>query len=534
MSIQLGGVNLGVVLPNGTPLFSELNFTFGSCRTGLVGKNGVGKSTLLELLVGRRLPSEGEAIRIGRIAILEQEDPVRSYATVADALHCADDLAAYARVTSGIGRPDDFDRLEGRWDLVENVQRVLDTVGIGSVAVSSPFEYLSGGEQARVRLARVLLSEPDFVLLDEPTNHLDHEARAFIYTWIQRWEKGLLVVSHDRRLLDLMDQIAVLDEKGLHLYGGNYMFYRGQALSEKTAIERAYTHARKEFKQAKKQAQQAKERQQRRSASGKHRARRTGVSPMAAGHLQRHAETTASKLTGRHDDKVSKAFDIERSAHDALGSSRKISIDLSSTAVPRRKNMVRARSLNFRFDPASSYLWNEPLDFDLVGPDRVAIRGLNGSGKSTLLSLIRGDLRPTRGSISIGARRIASLDQQNRVLDTTQTLIQNVRRVASSRPEHELRLLLARFLFDRAAVDKPADVLSGGERIRAGLVCLLCQDQAPDMLVLDEPANNLDLDSVEEMVSVLNQFQGTLIVVSHDETFLDDIGIRRILDLDAV
>jgi len=534
MSIQLGAVNLRYVLPNGTPLFSGLTFSFGSGRIGLIGRNGVGKTTLLEILAGRRPPTEGEVKCTGRIAFLEQEEPARCYTTVADALHCASVLNAYARVTSDVGIPEDLDCLQHQWNLVDRVQQVLSQMGVGHIDVLSPFDRLSGGEQARIRLSYLLLSEPDFVFLDEPTNHLDHEARSFVYEWIQQSSKGLLVVSHDRRLLDLLNQIVVLDKKGVHQYGGNYTFYREQVEIERAAVERVYTHARKELKVVKKQAQDARERQERRSASGKRQARRTGVAPMAAGTMQRHAEKTAGKLAGKHEDKVITAREAERAAFRALDSTKTISIDLSSTAVPTRKIMVRAREILFRFDPGLPDVWENPLSFDIVGPERVAIAGCNGSGKSTLMKLIRGELSCTGGSLEIGVRSIAFLDQNIRVLHPGKTLIENVRRGAPDRSEHEIRLLLARFLFDAVAIEKPVDVLSGGERMRAGLVCLLCRDQAPDLLMLDEPANNLDLDSIEEMIGVLNQYKGTLLVVSHDDTFLEDIHIGRIIDLDAV
>lgn len=529
---MLTGHGLSVALPDGTPLFSNLDCSFGPERTGLTGRNGIGKTTLLQVLAGTRTPSQGYVVRNGVVFLLDQLAFLRSYPTIAAAFGREEELAAYGRVLEGRGTPDDLDQLDGSWDLPDRIEAALARVGLEGFSPAHPYTALSGGEQTRVQFARLLLDEPDFVLLDEPTNHLDREARAFVYQWVRDWRNGLIVVSHDRTLLDLMDRTAYLDERGLHVYGGNFTFFQEQSAAEREAAEADLHHARKELRKSRENAQRARERQEQRQASGKLHVKKTGISLMAAGILKRRGEVTAGKLKDVHADRIAEAEQALQRAKEAVVPDRTIHIDLSSTAVPSRRRMVELRAVNVRLGDAP--LWNHPVTLSIMGPERVAIAGRNGSGKSTLLHLIEGTLDPSEGERYLGAQRVAFLDQRVAVLDPEATLLENVRRAAPERPEHELRLLLARFLFRAGEAEKPCAVLSGGERMRAGLACLLCRDQAPDLLLLDEPTNNLDFQSVEEIVSVLQAFQGTLIVVSHDEAFLRDVGVERVIDLDEI
>jgi ATPase subunit of ABC transporter with duplicated ATPase domains len=526
MSFSLGGTDLTYILPDGTPLFEGLHFSLGAIRTGLIGRNGAGKSTLLFLLSGRFAPTSGAVMRAGRVALLDQDAHGRTHDTVADALGVAELVSAYVRVLEGRGSPADLMHLDGHWDLYDRIEKALELVGLGPLDPLRSYQTLSGGEQTRLRFARILLARPDFVLLDEPTNHLDLEGRAFVEAG------GLVVCGHDRTLLERMDQIALLDPQGLHFYGGSYSFYREQIAVERAAAERQLLDAKKEHRLARERAQRVREKQEQRQASGKRAGRRTGIGKMAAGNLQRASQASAGRLGDRHAEKVDETAGAVREARQAVVRDDPIAIDLSYTEVPARKRLVSLRGVNVRFSGQEDDLWPAPLDLSIVGPERIAMTGLNGTGKSTFLHLVDGKQDLTRGSRSIGARSVAFLDQQVSDLDPQASLLESARRAAPERTEYEIRLLLARFLFDGDAVDKPVGVLSGGERMRAGLACILCRDQAPDLLLLDEPTNNLDISSVEEITAVLNAYRGALLVVSHDEAFLEEIGVTRRINLD--
>jgi len=532
MQNYLSAVDLGYRLPDGRFLFNYLTFSFSAVRAGLVGANGIGKTTLLEILAGAREPSVGAVNRRGRVSYLPQQARFGASATVAEALNLADQIAALGRVERGEGTPGDFDLIADRWDLRERIEQVFSKMGAPGGALDRRVESLSGGESTRVRVAGLLLEEPDFLILDEPTNHLDLAARDSVYEMIASWRKGLIVVSHDRRLLALLDQIAELNANGLKLYGGDYEFYSGRREVERDAAEQTLRSAQERFKDAKLTAQRARERQQRKLSNSGRNSYSRNLAPIVAGNWRRAAENTAARLNDRHQRKVDHAKQEVEVARKNLPIELQIAVDLERSKVPPSKRMIELVGINYMWPDAARQLWDKPLSFEVIGPERVWLKGANGTGKSTLIDLICGAKIPIEGTVRVGAERIGLLDQRVSALDDSLTVLENLRRAAPLRPESELRTLLGRFLFIRDAALKPASVLSGGERMRAGLACLLGADQSPEILIADEPTNNLDLPSVEELVSALRGFGGALIVVSHDAAFAEEIGVERVIDLD--
>jgi len=532
MQNYLSAVELGYRLPDGRFLFNNLTFSFSAVRAGLVGANGIGKTTLIEILAGKREPSVGAVNRCGRVSYLPQQARFGSSATVADAINLADQIGALERVERGEGDLGDFDLTADRWDLRERIEQVFSKMGASHIALDRRVESLSGGEMTRVRIAGLLLEEPDFLILDEPTNHLDLAARESVYDLIASWKKGLIVVSHDRRLLALLDQIAELNVNGLKLYGGDYEFYRQQREVDRNAAEETLQSARQRLKEAKLTAQHAAERQQRKQSHGRRNILKRNLPPIVAGGLRRAAENTAARLRDRHRQKVDHAKREVEGARKNLPIELQIAVDLERSKIPPNKRMVELVEVNYKWPGADRRLWDKPLSVEVIGPERIWLKGANGTGKSTLIDLICGAKSPVEGTVRVGAGRIGLLDQRVSALDDSLTVLENLKRAAPLRPESELRTLLGRFLFIRDAALKPASILSGGERMRAGLACLLGADQSPEIFIADEPTNNLDLTSVEELVSALRGFGGAMIVVSHDAAFIEEIGVERVIDLD--
>src|SRR5262245_928018 len=532
MHNYLSAVELGYRLPDGRFLFNNLTFSFSEVRAGLVGANGIGKTTLLEILVGAREPSNGAVNRCGRVSYLPQQARFISSATVADAINLAGRIAALEHVERGEGSLCDFDLIADRWDLRERIGQFFSTLGVSHITLDRRVDSLSGGEMTRVRIAGLLLEEPDFLVMDEPTNHLDLSARESVYDLIASWKKGLIVVSHDRRLLALLDQTAELNANGLKFYGGNYEFYRGQREVERDAAEQTLQSAQQRLKEAKLTRERARERQQRKLSNSGRNSFKRNLPTIVAGAWRRAAERTAARINDRHQRKVDCAKQEVDGARRDIPIELQIAVDLERSKVPSNKRMIELFGVNYRYPDAERPLWKEPLSFEVIGPERIWLKGMNGSGKSTLIDLIGGRKSPAEGVIKVWAERIGTLDQRMSALNDSLTILETLKRAAPMRPDRELRTLLGRFLFIRDAALNPASVLSGGERMRAGLACLLGADQAPEILIADEPTNNLDLPSVEELVSALRHFGGVLIVVSHDTTFIEEVGIERVIDLD--
>lgn len=532
MTPQLCAIDLGYDLPDKSRLFSSVNLSLGYSCIGLVGANGSGKSTLLELLAGKRDPARGVITRSGMIVLVGQYFP-GSEATLAQVSGVSAQLKALERVERGEGTETDFGMLEGWWDLPERIEKEFTRLGIGHLSLNQQVSSVSGGELTRVRLAGALTIDPDFLLLDEPTNHLDLHARRFVYDLVASWRRGLIVVSHDRALLDLVESIAELDAHGLRMYGGNFDFFTERREVERQAAENSLQSAQLRLKAAKYAAQRERERRQKRQFAAARNLAKDNIAPILAGARQRSAQVSSGRSATRHMAKVESLRNEVSEAGARIREDHRIIIDLSHTRVPADRNLVKLSGVNHTYANGSKPLWDAPLNFEITGPERIHLRGRNGAGKSTVINFICGRLHPSEGDLQIKSHRIGLLDQDVTVLDAGATLLENLQRRAPSRPVHELRTLLGRFLFTQDTGLKPARVLSGGERMRAGLACLLCADSTPELLILDEPTNNLDLASIEELTSALREFRGALLVVSHDLKFVEDIGLRSNIELFA-
>ncbi|GAA3183254.1 ABC-F family ATP-binding cassette domain-containing protein [Streptomyces virens] len=512
--------------PDETPVFEGLSFTVGPGRTGLVAPNGAGKSTLLKLIAGELLPGSGSVSVAGTLGYLPQSLPLTGDLTVAEVLGVAAVIRAINAVESGDVDEQHFTTIGDDWDIEERTQVQLDRLQLGDLALDRTLNTLSGGQIVSLGLAAQLLKRPDVLLLDEPTNNLDAEARHALHQVLDDFNGALLVVSHDRALLDRTERIAELTDGGLRLYGGNFTAYEEIVRTEQEAAEKNVRNAEQELKREKREMQQARERAERRASNAARNLKNAGLPRIFAGTMKRGAQESAGRAGQTHAARVSDARARLDEAGRALRDEQRLVLDLPDTRVPAGRTLFLGEAMRVRYGRHDVFR-GEGADLTVRGPERIALTGPNGAGKSTLLRLINGDLGLDGGRIKRADGRIAYLTQRLDVLDPERTVAENFAAFAPHRTEAERMNLLARFLFRGARAHLPVRVLSGGERLRATLACVLCAEPAPQMLLLDEPTNNLDLVSTGQLETALGSYQGAFVVVSHDERFLTGIGVDR-------
>ncbi|MFE5860550.1 ABC-F family ATP-binding cassette domain-containing protein [Streptomyces virginiae] len=512
--------------PDGTPVFDGFQLTVGPGRTGLIGLNGCGKSTLLKLIAGELTPTEGQSSVAGSVGYLPQNITLDTALRVDEALGIHTTRAALHAIEAGEATEANFTAVGDDWDVEERALATLDQLGLARVGLDRTVGELSGGESVLLRLAALLLARPDVLLLDEPTNNLDLRARSRLYAAVESWSGVMLLVSHDRELLERVDQIADLRDGEVRWYGGNFTDYEEMLAAEQESAERMVRVAEADVQRQKRELADAQVKLARRKRYGQKMYDTKREPKIVMGARKRAAQESAGKHRIMHTEKLAQAKERLDHAVEAVRDDDEIRIQLPATQVPPGRQVLTLSDLRLAHGAAVRGEW------ELRGPERIALVGRNGSGKTTLLRTIAGQLAPESGAV-VAHVTTRFLPQRLDVLDESRSVVENVARFAPQATNNLIRARLAHFLFRGARADRPAGTLSGGERFRATLAALLLAEPAPQLLMLDEPTNNLDLSSVRQLTDALESYEGALVVASHDVPFLESIGITRWLLLDG-
>jgi len=522
--------------PDGAPVLSGVTVSFGPGRTGLIGVNGSGKSTLLRLIARELRPGSGTVRTEGEVGYLPQAITLGTHRSVSDLLGITAVRDALHAIEAGETGEEAFAVVGDDWDVEERARAWLDRLGLTSLGLDDRVERLSGGETILAALAALFLRRPDVLLLDEPTNNLDLDARTRLYDAVASWTGVMVIVSHDRALLGLVDQVADLSAGSVRMYGGNLEAYENLVAAEQAAAGRAVAAAAADVRREHRDLVEAQTKQARRDRQGRKVAASGGLPRIVTYARKRAAQETAGRSGELHAERLQAARDRLGEAEQSVRDDAEIRVDLPATTVPAGRTVLTltGQSTPHWHPAAASPAAHAPAvlgELIVRGPERIALTGPNGAGKTTLLRAIAGlAARPGLG-VRLGAV-VGYLPQRLDLLDNSLTVVDNVRAAAPAASVNEVRASLARFLFRGERADRMAGTLSGGERFRAVLAALLLAQPAPQLLLLDEPTNNLDLASVRQLSQALEAYRGAILVASHDLPFLRSAGITRWLRLD--
>ncbi|MBN1397259.1 MAG: ABC-F family ATP-binding cassette domain-containing protein [Bacteroidetes bacterium] len=521
---------LGYTFPDGFTLFKNISFNITGGKTGIVGANGCGKTTLLKIITKECGPGEGSVLVNGNFAVLKQDQSGYYSLTLTEVLGLDKKLAALHAITAGKGTESDFSLIGDDWDIEERLTEILRTAGLAEIPAERLFGQLSAGEATRLLLVRCLLQNPDYIILDEPTNHLDGMNRELFYDMVGGYKKGLVAVSHDRQLLRLMDTIIEITSSAAKVYGGNYDFYANQKNTERTALEQKILTAKLELKKEQKTASDSTASRNKINNRAEKNSAKSGIPKNMLNKLRGKGEKTLAHISTVHEKKINRIQDHITELMQNLPMQKKLKIDLNTEPQYKGRILITAEGINIGYD--GRLLWRQDIDFILYAKERISLAGNNGTGKTTLINLLTGKLKPACGRITRNNIRISIIDQKYELIDPDLTILENLKRYAPLHMrEHELRIRLGRFLFYKDDVFKRARDLSGGEKFRITMACVLAVSNEPDLIILDEPTNNLDLISIEQMQNALLEYSGAVLVISHDRDFLENIGIKTVMDL---
>ena len=530
MSLQVH--NLSYMHPDRDVLFQNISFSVSSGdKCAIVGNNGIGKSTLLKIIAGTLTPSSRN-ISCESLYMIPQHFGQYDGMSVAEILGVSEKLRAMSAILDGVGTEDDFLVLNDEWDIQERITDAFSRWHIDYIEPDRIMSTLSGGEKTRVFLAGLDIHTPSVVLMDEPTNHLDIEGRGLLYDFIRNTNKTIVIVSHDRMLLNMLTSTYEMSQSGMRFFPMNYDEYKTTIDAETESRVAQLENRQKELAKAEKSARKTMERQQKHATRGEKQNAKKGVARIVMGNLRDKSETTTSRLNKVQQEKLGA---MNREMHEiraTITEHSAVKITIGSSVLPDRKLLVEAKDITFAYKDGLEIWGQSPLNLSIFSGERIWLQGNNGCGKSTLLKLITGDLEVTEGEMwRMTPLHCLYLDQEYSCIDNELTVYEQLQSCNHRKPEHEIKMLLHRFLFTATTWDKKCRNLSGGEKMKLALCGLLAMDNAPDIIIADEPTNNIDIQSMDVLAEALGSYQGTLIVVSHDERFVRDVGIERVIKI---
>lgn len=522
----LNAYDISYIHPDKEELFKNLNLSLqGNQKAAILGKNGIGKSIFLQILSKRKIPDSGAIESSSPPFYVPQHFGQYNDLQIGEALQINDKLDAISQITSGNVSSKYFSVLNEDWNIEEKCREIFNLWKINHLSLNQKMNSISGGEKTKVFLAGIFIHKPEIVLLDEPTNHLDTKSRNTLYDYVSENKNILVIVSHDRVLLEMLNPIFELTGNKFITYGGNYTFYREKKEQHLRMLYKNLKEKEKELKTAKKTARQAIERKNRMDSRGEKK-HKGNIPPVLMHQLKNKAEKSASKLKELHSDKLKSIQDDISESRKEIPDNDHIKMDFEDTSLYTGKILVKADKINFRYGYHN--LWKDNFSLEIRSGDRLIIDGDNGCGKTTLIKLILGELSPGTGSIELASFKGVYIDQDYSLIKDHYSIYEQAEKYNDgAMPEHEIKIRLSRFLFDRSTWSKPCSSLSGGEKMRLAICCLMIRQYAPDLFALDEPTNNLDIPNIEILTSAISNYKGTLIVISHDKKFLEDIGFNR-------
>ena len=383
-------------------------------------------------------------------------------------------------------------------------------------------------------------------MFDEPTNHLDSSGRQRLYDWVEKCHSTLLVVSHDRTLLNLLPEICELEKHQLTYYGGNYEFYKEQKTLMQEALQQRIEEKEKALRIACKVARETAERRDKQNVRGEKANIKRGVPRIVLNALQGKSEKSTGKLNSVHQEKADRLTEERNQLRGSLSPTAALKTDFNGSSLHTGKTLITAKDINFGYHSAPNdsdsqsdnepsennlpeqLLWQTPVSFQLKSGDRLRIEGTNGSGKTTLLKIITGQLQPQTGTLTRADFSYVYLNQEYSIIDDRNSVLEQVYAFNNRNlPEHEIKIILNRYLFPASEWDKSCRKLSGGEKMRLAFCCLMISNNTPDMFILDEPTNNLDIQSIDIITATIRNYTGTVIAISHDNYFIREIGIEQ-------